>query len=181
MEAVDIMYLRIYSQKKLKKEIYAGQYECPGCGKYASVHLCKIKQKISMLFIPIFSNTLNRLVVCDCCGAYKKISKQDYSSLKKIQVKKLKSGNFPPQVILEDYNPDKLGYGKKIAALVIASLFAFAMIFGGIVMMMDIPVWDASVPLFFLFCLVIGIVPFVFALRSFLDARWKRRIYKSVK
>lgn len=173
------MYIRTYMQKKLRKDIFAGYFSCSKCGKISRFHLCRIKQRTSILFIPVCSVTTDRILLCDTCGTYKEIDRREYRSMKKEQEKAAKEGRFPESVIKTDYCPAEIKYGRKLAALILSFLFAFYMMIGTIGMLTDISIWDASVPIGGFIMIAIGVLPFSFALKSFMSAKWKRRLYES--
>lgn len=175
------MYIRVHikNEKRIEKDIFAGYFFCPKCGRSSGFHLYRIKQRISLSFIPIYSITTDRLIVCDTCGTYNRIDRSEYRSMKKRQEKVVKEGGSPEYVIKTDYCPSEIKYGRKIIALVLTSLFAFNMIVGTILMFRDISEWDASVLIGGLFMFLLGVLPFLLALKSFIEAKWKKRLYQS--
>lgn len=131
-----------------------------------------------MRYCAVFARD-KRFYCCDNCGAYREIDRRAYCSMKKEHDKAAKQGKFPESVITTDYCPAEIKYGRKVFALILSALFAFIMVVGTIGMLTDIPEWDASVPIFGFLMIAIGVRPFVFALKSIINAKWKRKLYKS--
>lgn len=52
---------------KFKKVKSLGEHECPHCGKYKEFHLCEVKRKIHVFYIPTLSCSNSYAVMCSHC------------------------------------------------------------------------------------------------------------------
>ena len=166
--------------KKLKKELWAGDFQCKNCNRMSNFHLYKLKEYGSVFYIPVISKTAKRLLVCDNCQTYSELSKKQYNDIYISQNNRLKRGDFPNDIIKQDFNPKELKYKGKMLLLILAAMFAFIMIGGAISMGTDISVWDASVPIGIFIMSIIGIIPLVLCIRSSAQASYRKKIYDSI-
>lgn len=51
-----------------------GEYTCPHCGKFKQFHLCEVKRKVHILYIPTFSVKNSYAVMCSGCDNGKFVS-----------------------------------------------------------------------------------------------------------
>lgn len=59
---------------KFKKIKALGEHECPHCGKYKEFHLCEVKRKVHVFFIPTVSYRNSYAVMCSYCDNGKYVS-----------------------------------------------------------------------------------------------------------
>ena len=52
---------------KFKKVKSLGFRTCPNCGKYKEFHLCEVKRKIHLLYIPTISYKNSYAIMCSHC------------------------------------------------------------------------------------------------------------------
>ncbi len=174
------MIYRVGFGNKIKKDIWAGKFQCQNCSKISNFYLYKVKLCGYMFYIPIVSKTMQRLLVCDTCKAYRELSRVKYNDIKRTQKNKIKEGEVPYDVIMKEFNPKELKFGRKILYLVLACMNGFLWIVGAIGMGIDIPVWDASVPIGIFCMFLIGLLPLVPAIYTVIFTSQKKKLYDKV-
>lgn len=165
---------------KVKKDIWAGKFQCSKCGKISNYHLYKVRNYGYVFWIPVIAQTVKRLLVCDTCHVCMELSKTEYDNVRVSQEMKLKNGEFPDDVVINDFSPSETKYGGKILLLVLVSLYSFIMTVGSIGMAIDIPVWDVSVLFGVVFTFAMGVLPLIVVIKSVVSASFKRKLYSSV-
>ena len=164
------MIYRVGFNRVIKEDIFGGKFFCPKCNQNANFHLHRFKEVGSVFGIPVASRTMAHLKNCDSCHTYYEISKETYKSIKKNQIIEFNNGSFPEDIILQDFNPKKLKFGRKICSLILISLYSFIMIIGGIGMTIDIVNMgevDASVPIGLVCFLLDGFIPLILYINKF--------------
>ena len=61
---------------KFKKIKSLGEHDCPHCGKYKEFHVCEVKRKIHVFYIPTFSYKNSYAVMCSHCDNGKYVSSE---------------------------------------------------------------------------------------------------------
>lgn len=176
MEGDGEMIYRIHYKTKIKKDIWAGKFQCQECGQISNFHLCKIKYCGYLFYVPVASMTVKRILLCDECQSYKELSKMEYNNIRELQKIQLKNGNFPIDVIIQDFNPSEIRYVRKIIVLIWAILNAFFMAIAMIIMLIEVRSWDVLIilPMFW----AMGFFPLFFAVKSVTDAHRKKKLYR---
>ena len=174
------MIVRVGIQSNLKEDIWAGYGNCPKCGSVTSFHLYRLKQTCSIFFIPFFSFTLKRLLVCDRCSSYTELPRKQYKEMRKNRVLKLKRGEFPMEIVLQDFIPEKTKYKRKVFALVMASLWLFMCLLFVVSVFVSVQEMGigSAVGLALMF-LLMGAIPFWISIRSVYETTWKKRFYEA--
>ncbi|MBQ1257726.1 MAG: zinc-ribbon domain-containing protein [Clostridia bacterium] len=78
---------------KFKKVKSLGEHDCPHCGKYKEFHLCEVRRKIHVCYIPTFSIKNSYAVMCSHCDNGKFVSE--------VWAHTLLTGSGKPEVIFE--------------------------------------------------------------------------------
>ena len=78
---------------KFKKVKALGEHDCPHCGKYKPFHLCEVKRKIHICYIPTVSYRNSYAVMCSHCDNGKTVSTEWAHTLL--------TGEGKPEVIFE--------------------------------------------------------------------------------
>ena len=175
------MYVLIGYGQRIKDDIWMGNDICPACGQRTQFRLKRLQQRATVFYIPVMSVTQKRMLVCDRCGAGWEKSRQEYNEMVKQQEARLECGEFDEAVVMQDYAPQKLKIKRKIVALVLTAILAVFMLLGIAAMGTDIAsegygIDGGSVVLMVILA-VVFLLPFVFALRTFLRAKKQEKIY----
>ena len=175
-----MMVLIGYGQR-IKDDIWMGNDICPACGQRTQFRLKRLQQRATVFYIPVMSVTQKRMLVCDRCGAGWEKNRQEYNEMVKQQEARLERGEFDEAVVMQDYAPQKLKIKRKIVALVLTAILAVFMLLGIAAMGTDIAsegygIDGGSVVLMVILA-VVFLLPFVFALRTFLRAKKQEKIY----
>lgn len=167
-------------KNKLIKDIWAGTYQCPNCGRVSHFHLVKLKLILSIFFIPCFSKVQKRFLVCDCCEAAAELSKKDYKARYKEQIQLLENQGFPTDVILNEYSSKELKLIKHFLGLILSGFFALLMDFSMFSMMSDIENIDVVSVIFILVFCALFTAPFLVVLKNLILKIKKFKLYKLV-
>lgn len=177
-----VYHVKIYEQ--IEEDIYAGRAYCTKCNASCDFHLHKLKRKGSIFFITIISATAKRFIACDRCGAAKELTKNEFESIKKQQIEKLKCNQFPPDIVERDCNPHKVKMKQRIIKLFVSGCLAadipFVMLLSCSEMSTEEVLHDlmsgtiqVMLPAMILTCL-----PFAISLKNFISACRKNKAYK---
>jgi len=72
----------VYGYKtKLKVQKNLGVDICPNCGYSTEKVLAKEKRQFTVFYIPIFSQTLRKGLICPNCGMYKTLSSAEFKEM----------------------------------------------------------------------------------------------------
>ena len=72
----------VYGSKnsiKIKKNL--GVNVCPNCGMNTEKVLAAEKQQFTVFYIPIFSHTLRKGLICPNCGMYKTLTNAEFKEI----------------------------------------------------------------------------------------------------
>ena len=166
-------------RRKLVRDIWAGTYQCPHCGRVSHFHLMKLKMILTLFFIPCLSIVQKRFLVCDCCESAMELSKEEYKARHKGQIAMLENRSIPQDVVLRDFNAKELNLVGHIIALIVSGLFALLMDFSMLSIMFDLENIDmVSIVFVLAFCTVFTL-PFLIVLKNFFLKMKKYELYKS--
>ena len=169
------MYLLVSNAEILEKDIWAGKAKCSCRKKNCHFYLAKLKSKWNAYgFIPVFSFTKKRYLVCDNCHKTTELKKKEFRKTHERQMDMLVNGQMPSEIVLNDCSPQNLNMVKRWIKLIISSLFALLMVCCSTVLVGNF----FSVIVSWLCFLPIGFFPFYFVLTDFIEAIKKRRAYK---
>lgn len=170
-----MFYIVGYGTKN-QKELWAGSYQCPNCGSVSHYHLYREKQYISAFYIPFISFTVKRMLICDHCKTGSILQKDAYKRIHAEQITKLKNGEFPADVVLQDCNPKEVKWVSKIVLLFLAAFLALDMIVVGLSMLTLGGVGFIMAMVCFL-----GVLPLYFSIKNLSLAKLKRTMYQRLK
>jgi hypothetical protein len=132
-------------------------------------------------YIPIVSVVKERLLACDKCRTGKKLGRKEYNNIRRIQIRKMRNREFPHDVVIEDFDPEEVKYGRKIVLLVLAMIFGISMVYCAVGIAMSLSVFDPSGIFLVSLMFVVGLLPAVSAVKSVLLAYQQKKIFSSTR
>ncbi|MBR2476702.1 MAG: zinc-ribbon domain-containing protein [Clostridia bacterium] len=179
------MYLRIWlihllfhfvTNDERKRDIWAGRYRCPRCGKVTDFHLTKTEKTLLAFFIPVMAMTDDRFIECDECGYEKKLRIHQYNSIRKSKYESIKRREFPLEMVYEDFSPLKLKYTGRIAKMIVSGMILLLMLvlllFGATETSQT-----ESVIIMLIFCCIPLSIPFCLSIKGLLPYMKKDKIF----
>ena len=166
------------------KDLWAGVFQCSACECGRHFHLTRFKTVLYFLFIPLFSFSGKRMLVCSSCGAYIELSRKEYKAKLAEQKEKLEKAQIPPEVVLNDFSPREMGMGRHIVSLVFTGFLMLLMVVAMLSMMVEILCGDIAQDLFtiaFGASAMIGFsAPFVICLKNYMFKKKKKALYDKI-
>ena len=151
------------------KEIWVKKDSCPSCKGKHDFHLHKSQFRVTICWVPFISITVKRALVCDRCGYEKELPAREYWKIRREQFKKLKKGEFPDDVILNNYSSKDIGFIKRIIKLIVVAWWSIGMVSNN--------EWDLSK----LYILLLAVVlPCVLTIKNSIPVFKKRKAYKKL-
>lgn len=80
------MFFIYGTRSKIKTIQSLGTGVCENCHHRVEKTLAKEKKSITFFYIPVFSRTSSKFILCPCCGESKKLTGDEFRALKKSQV-----------------------------------------------------------------------------------------------
>lgn len=68
-------------RNKLKVQKNLGASICPNCGYNTEKVLAKEKRQFTLFYLPIFSQTVRKGLVCPNCGMYKTLDNSEFRQM----------------------------------------------------------------------------------------------------
>lgn len=175
------MFIQIGYGKKLKDDMWLGTAQCPNCGRTADFRLKRVQMYANVLWIPVMSRTVKRVVVCENCGAGWEKTKAEYRELEAQQQMRLEQGAFPDRIVARDYAPASLHKGRKNGLLIAAILFLLMIFSAAAAVIQEIQeegdVLDGGSTLALILVMAAGALPLIFALRGITKTARLEKIY----
>ena len=163
------MYIIAGHRTSKKIDIWAGRTTCPCCGQLSDFHLGRIISTGTAYFIPIFSATQSRFIVCDKCGWENKLSAKEYKESKKKQLLMLENNQIPVEFVRLDFHPSNLKLASQLTKVILSALLAF---WGCIMLLAAFPF---GIPFAVLFSL-----PLVISLKNYNEKKILKRAYDAL-
>ena len=151
------------------KDIWVKKEHCPRCKVAKDFHLYKSKFKVDVCWIPMLRITTQRALVCEGCMNETELTAREYGKIRREQYKKLKKGEFPDDVVFDNYSPKEIGFVGRIIKLIIVALWSCQMVSKN--------EWDLS-KFYILFLTVI--LPCVLTIKNSIPVFKKRKAYKKL-
>ncbi|MBE6759769.1 MAG: NINE protein [Ruminococcaceae bacterium] len=175
------MFVSFSMYQRYKKDIWAGAYKCPHCGAISDHYLYRQQDCGKIYGILFFVMTKKYGLACNHCNAFIPISCADYKLAQKEQNLKLKQHAFPMEIMRQDYNPNALNMSKRRTLLIISAVICFLFFLTCLMMVHDLlPSEDLSVPIQILIFFLIGSLPLIFTLISYISAKNKLSLYNTL-
>jgi hypothetical protein len=162
---------------KLVMDIWHSSGICPNCGESTNFYLTRVKEVEKFLFIPIFQSTSKRMDMCVKCKYYVDMSRKDYKKAIREQTKKLFAHQFPPEIVLADYDSMNLHFPRKIFGVAVSCFLAYMVIYSSIYMITDFSFDVSSILVSIFLFLPMGGIPLTITTMRLVKALKLKKIY----
>lgn len=168
---------------RYKAEEGCGNEQCSICNMNTGAHLAKKYFEFSLFFVPLIRAGTKYYIDCDRCGNSRQITKCEYKARKQEFLERLKTGNFPDEMVKSEFAPENVKLGLKTFLLALAILVAAALLVVAVTfvasLFADKSGFDVTVPIFVAILLGLGFLVVRAAYKSFATAKKCARLYNA--
>ena len=169
------------THSSIKRIIWMERTTCHACKKEADFYLYRREGTVGIVYIPIAKKLQEGYIVCNLCNASKKISGQDAKDIYRKQLKHLKNGGFPKEIVQADCNLSDINITKRVKRLVYSTIWTllytrfFINNINDILREYDGPFYNVVL------LYVLLLIPLILSIINLIPAVKKSKAYKSAR
>ena len=136
---------------------------------------------MGIVYIPIAKKLQEGYIMCDSCNASKRVSAREAKDIYRKQLKQLKNGGFPKDIVQADCNLSDINISKRIKRLVYSTIWTFLYTrffinnIDSILHKYDGPFYNVVL------LYVLLLIPLILSIKNLIPAVIKSKAYKSAR